>query len=197
MCWLMQWWVVGLHKANVTTKYYATATSVAIITCRQKNNNMRLVGSTNCEKSFLLHPLEIMFKSFVNPANGKYAWVDLEELEVAYLIDFRWSSKMISWSDFLLLLERQTVHLSRPKNTYATDLCISRDKSLSISVTGKSPDEYIGKYNVCDERESSMMATRWKVFKFHHQIPINDAKNIPPCPYCLSVSAMTGSEEDS
>ena len=85
-----------MHKANVTTKYYATATSVAIITCRQKNNKMRLVGSTNCEKSFLLHPLEIMFKSFVNPANGKYAWVDLEELEVAYLIDFRWSSKMIS-----------------------------------------------------------------------------------------------------
>ena len=121
-----------------------------------------------------------MFKRFVNPANGKYAWVSLEECEVAYMNDFRWSSEMISWSDFLLLMEVQTVHLPRPKNTYATDLCVSHDKILPIFATGISPVEYISKYNARDERESSMMATPWKVLEVHHQIPINGAKTFHP-----------------
>jgi len=73
-----------------------------------KNNNLLITGPTNCGKSFLLNPLEIVFKAFVNPANGKYAWIGLDECEVAYLNDFRWSQEMITWSDFLLLLEGQT-----------------------------------------------------------------------------------------
>lgn len=116
---------------------------------RQKNNII-LVGPTNCGKPFFLNPLEIVFKSFVNPANRKYPWVGLEECEVAYLNDFHWSSEII-WSDFLLL---QTVHLSRPKNIYATDLCIWRDNSLPIFATRKSQIEYIGKYNARDDWES-------------------------------------------
>ena len=54
---------------------------------RQKNNII-LVGPTNCGKPFFLNPLEIVFKSFVNPANRKYPWVGLEECEVAYLNDY-------------------------------------------------------------------------------------------------------------
>ena len=42
-----------------------------------------------------------------------------------------------------------------------------------------------------------MMSTRWKVLTFTHQIPVAEAKVIPPCARCFSVLTMTGSEEDS
>ena len=163
---------------------------------RQKNNNIMLVGPTNCGKSFLLNPLELIFKSFVNPWNGKYAWVRIDECEIVYLNDFCWSQGLIAWNDFLLLLEGQTVHLNHPKNMYATDLVITRDNTLPIFATGKSLIEYIRRYNTWDERESDMMATRWKVFTFYYQIPMSQAKHIPPCPHCFRKLAITGSEED-
>lgn len=55
------------------------------------------------------------------------------------------------------------------KNVYAMELYISRDNTLPMFATGKSPSEYISNNNICDERESSMMATWRKVFGFHHQ----------------------------
>ena len=79
---------------------------------------------------------------------------------------------------------------------YATDLCISRDNKFPIFATGKAPIEYIGKYNVRDDKESDMMSTRWKVFSFFKQIPIKEAKNIPLCPHCFSVLVMLGSEKE-
>ena len=63
-----------------------------------------------------------MFKAFVNPVTGRYPWVGPDECEVVYLNDFRWSTEIIAWSDSLL--EDKTVHLTRPKNQYATDMCI-------------------------------------------------------------------------
>jgi len=56
-----------------------------------------LVGPTNCGKSFLLNPIELMYNCFVNPASGKYAWVGLDEKEVAYLNDLRWTEELIRW----------------------------------------------------------------------------------------------------
>ena len=63
-----------------------------------------------------------MFKAFVNPATGRYFWVGPDECEVVYLNDFRWSTEIIAWSDCLLVVK--TVHLTRPKNQYATDMYI-------------------------------------------------------------------------
>ena len=72
---------------------------------RQKFNNIMLTGPTNCGKSFLLDPLELMFKCFTNPTADKYAWVPLEGCEVALINELRWTEEFIRWSDFLLLLE--------------------------------------------------------------------------------------------
>ena len=90
------------------------------------------------------------------PVTGKYAWVGLDECEVTYLNDFRWSPELIKWSDFLLLLEGQTVHLPRPTNIFATDLCIQRDNTLPIFATSKGPIEYVGQYNSRVEHETDM-----------------------------------------
>ena len=120
-----------------------------------------IVGPTNCGKSFLLDPLELIFKAFANPATTKYSWTNLENKEVAFLNDFRWSPESIAWSDFLLLLEGQTVNLPRPKNQFASDPLIDRSNNLAIFATSKSPIKYVGKFNLQDDRETDMMASRW------------------------------------
>ena len=48
--------------------FFACAMRNALIKGRQKNNNILIVGPTNCGKSFLLDPLKLIFISFVNPA---------------------------------------------------------------------------------------------------------------------------------
>lgn len=60
---------------------------------------------TNCGKTFLLKPLEIIFRTFTNPANAKYAWVGADQAEVIALQDFHWSSELICWKNLLILLE--------------------------------------------------------------------------------------------
>ena len=138
----------------------------------------------------------MIFKTFVNPSSTSYAWVGLDEHEVAYLNNFRYSQECIKWSDFLLLLEGHTVNLPRPKNQFNTDLKILRENTIPFSATSKRPIEYFGKYNMRDERETEMMASRWKVFTFHAQIPSEKVKNLVPCPHCFATLTMQGSEMD-
>ena len=104
-----------LKNNNINIYVFADALRECLKRGRKKNNNILLTGPTNCGKSFLLNPVELIFNCFVNPASGKYAWVGLDECELAYLNDFRWSAELIAWNEFLLLLEGQTVHLPRPK----------------------------------------------------------------------------------
>jgi len=108
---------------------------------------------------------------FVNPATGRYAWIGLDECEVAYLNDFRWSAEIIAWNNFLLLLEGQTVHLPRPKNQFATDMCIDRNNTIPFFATSKCAIEFIGKFNVKDERETDMMSSRWFTIPFKNSEP--------------------------
>ena len=186
-----------LLKNGINIYVFTSALRECIKKGRQKNTNVLLVGPTNCGKSFLLNPIELMYKSFVNPATGKYAWIGLDECEVAYLNDFRWSSEIIAWSDFLLLLEGQTVHLPRPKNQFATDMCIDRENTIPFFATSKGIIEYTGKYNMRDDRESDMMSSRWKVFTFTYQIPLRESKQLSPCPHCFSKLVMVGAELDT
>jgi len=179
---------------NNKMNLYSGAMRQALRKGRQKNNNVLITGPTNCGKSFLLNPLEIVFKAFVNPANGKYAWIGLDECEVAYLNDFRWSPEMITWSDFLLLLEGQTVNLPRPKNLYASDMRIDRSNTIPFFATSKGPIEYVGKFNVRDERETDMMSSRWLTICFEKQI--EEPKHVEPCAKCFSKLVMAGVSEN-
>ena len=175
---------------------FAAALRKCLTKGRAKHTNILLIGPTNCGKSFLLDPLELMFKAFVNPTTGRYAWVGIDECEVAFLNDFRWTSETISWSDLLLLLEGQTVHLPRPKNLYATDLVIDRKNKIPILATSKYPIEFC-KYNVRDERECDMMATRWNTFEFSRTITEEEEVQLDACPACFSKLVLMGAEEDA
>ena len=77
---------------------------------RGKYRNVLLKGVANCGKTFLLNPLNTVFKTFSNPATTTFAWLGAETAEVIFLNDFRWCAQIIPWHDFLLLLEGQKVH---------------------------------------------------------------------------------------
>ena len=51
-----------------------------------------------------------------------------------FLNDFRWNSELIARKEFLILLERQEVHLPS-KSYYNKDICVKHD--LPIFATGK------------------------------------------------------------
>ena len=75
----------------------------------------------------MLQPLNEIYKTFNNPATGTFAWVGVDEAEVIYLNDFRWSEKVISWQDLLKLLEGDKVHIPTPKTHYTQDILLEKD----------------------------------------------------------------------
>ena len=101
-----------------------------LISGRRKYRNIIIIGPANCGKTFLLRPLEDIFRTFPNPANDKYGWVGAEKAEVIFLNDFRWTSDLIKWKDFFLLLEGHKVHLPAPKNHFSSDLSIEKDTPI-------------------------------------------------------------------
>ena len=181
-----------LRNNKVNLYLFAAAMRQALQKGRQKKTNALIIGPTNCGKSFLFNPLEIVYKAFVNPANNKYCWIGLDECEIAYLNDFRWSTDMISWSDLINLLEGQTVNLPRPKNLYATDLTVDRSNTIPFFATSKSDIEFVGKYNSTDKQEDRMMSSRWMTFEFTTEIA--SPKHIDPCGKCFAKMVMAGYE---
>ena len=180
-----------LDKNDINVNSFARALRNAFTLGRQKGVNVMLVGKSDCAKSFLLKPIELIFKTFSNPATGKYAFVGLDEKEVLFLNDFRYSSEIIAWSEFLLLLEGDTVHLPRPKNMYATDIEIHRTNTMPIFATGATPITHR------DSIEEDMMASRWTVINFHYKIPREKIVKMPSCPSCFCKLVLEGMERDS
>ena len=116
-----------LRNNNIHPVVFGSALKDLLTKGRGKFRNVMLVGCADSGKSFLLNPLCKLFKTFVNPAVDKYAWVGVEKYEVIYLNDFRWSSALITGKDLLLLLEGHTVHHPAPKNHYSSDVSVDND----------------------------------------------------------------------
>lgn len=140
-------------------------------------------GPANTGKTFLLNPLNTIYKSFTNPATSTFAWVGAEKAEVIFLNDFRWNSQIIQWHDLLLMFEGQTVHLPAPKSHFSKDLEFNND--TPIFCTTKHDFVYV-KGGVIDGMETEMMAVRWKAFQFQRQIPQNEQLSIQPCARCFA-----------
>ena len=190
----MEWYECArqvLQLNSINPFVFADAMRQLLEHGRGKFRNLLIVGPANCGKTFLLKPLEIIFRAFTNPANDKYAWVGADQAEVIVLQDFRWSSELICWKDLLLLLEGENVKLPSPKNQFATDVCINTD--IPVFATSKAKIEFVGKHNTRDDRETEMMDVRWKIFEFTHRIPQVDQKIITPCPRCFTELVLLGS----
>ena len=141
---------------------------------------------------FLLQPLELIFKCFTSPAQGKYVWTGLDKAEVAFLNDVRWSKELIAWHELLNLLEGVPCILSRPKNVFAKDLPIPTSNGIPFFTTGIKSIEFVGAYGQRIERETDTIDNRLKIFEFTHQIPKNELLGIELCLKCFYVLVMLG-----
>ena len=95
-----------------------------------KFRNIMICGPANLVKTFILNPLSSVYTTFCNPACMSFAWVGAEDAKCIFLNDFRWSSQIIPWHDFLLMLEGQMVHLPAPKTQYAKDIVFDKDTPI-------------------------------------------------------------------
>ena len=181
-----------LNNNNINPYTFAEHMRKCLIVGRAKYHNIYLFGPKNCGKSFLLNPLEDIFKCFMNPTEGKYCWVGLEKCEVCILQDLSWSPELIKWTDFLILLEGQTVHLARPKNAFTTDLKIDKTNKIPFLATAKLPMVLKDSKEQIMKMDTDMMDSRWRFIEFTHSMPEEEIRRIPECPHCFSVLITRG-----
>lgn len=182
-----------LHTNGVNAFVFAAAVRNLLRVGRSKKNNILITGPTDCAKTFVLRPLTKIFNSFTNPSSGTYAFVGIQNKEIAFLNDFRYSADMIAWKDFLNLLEGIETHISTPKSHYAEDIELISD--IPIFGTSIGPIRYKGKSENASG-EDAMMETRWKEFKFTRSIPEAEQKVVPPCARCFAELITMGIEFD-
>ena len=84
--------------------------------------------------------------------------------------------------------------MPRPENQFATNLLIDQSDNLVNFATSKAPIKCVGKFNLQDERETDMMASRWQMFSFNHQI--ENPRVINPCSRCFAELILLGTEPE-
>ena len=97
---------------------------------------------------------------------------------------------MISWQEFLNLLEDQNVHLAALKSYFAEDICICND--ILILATSILPLQFVGRSSNIDK--NAMMDARWKMFHFTYQILDSEQENVIVCSKCFSQLTLLGNE---
>ena len=166
---------------NIDLNEFTASFKQALTVGRGKAINPMLTGITDCGKSFLVEPLEEIYRCFTSPAEGKFTWVELERKEVVILNDLRWSQELIAWDAFLRFLEGGTVQFTRPANLFNSPLLIDRSNDMAIFATGINEISYPG-----NKGETDMMKLRWKVFTFDTQVPRDKVdRKCQPCPRCF------------
>jgi len=181
-----QWLECALQLLNnnvIDVSKFQQSVGLLLDKGRGKYRNIMIIGPCDTGKTFILNPLTRIYNTFSNPASSTFAWVGADEAECIFLNDFRSSSTLIQWHDFLLMLEGQPVHLPAPKSHYAKDLVLEED--TPIFATGKRPLVYM-KNGVVDERETDMMSVRWIIFNFNAQVPREAQKELLPCGKCFA-----------
>ena len=173
--------VETLEDNNINVYHFQTSIKNALRYGRQKGNNVMLIGPSNCGKTFVLKPLAEIYKCFLSPASGTFAWVGAEKAEVVFLNDLRWNDKLLPWSDFLNLLEGLPIHIAAPKTHFAEDLLWNRNTPIFATSSSRLRKYDGGKIN---DIETGMMDTRWVYYEFFKQI--QDPEEIKACGKCFA-----------
>ena len=147
-----------LERNNIDCEELSFAVKELLQKGRGKGRNILLTGPTTYGKTLLFSPLTKIVNAFYSPATGTSAWVGVEDKEIILLNDFRWERSLITWTDILLLLEGDLVHLSAPKTHYCQDITINAD--TPIFCTSKAPIIFVKKGVVDDASQiASLPAT--------------------------------------
>ena len=120
-----------LNSNGISIERFSSAVYNALKRGRGKYRNAYLFGPANCGKTFLVSPLKEIFKYFVNPASGSFAWLGIENAEVVLLNNSRWKPSLIPWCELLQILEGDTVHFPVPKNLVSKDIVLDKDTPFS------------------------------------------------------------------
>ena len=99
------------------------------------------------------------------------------------LNDFRCSTSIIPWSDFLQTLEGDIVHLPAPKNFCNKNIEFTTD--TPFFATADAPLVLV-KDGSIDQTNTQMMSVHWRFFHFWKQIPEKDQICLAPCPRCFA-----------
>ena len=182
-----------LTNNHINAYVFAAAVRNLLQHGREKGGNILITGARDCAKTFILRPLTKIFRCFTNPSSGTYAFVGIQNKEVAFLNDLRYNTLMLPWQDFLNLLEGMEVHIPTPKTHYAEDIELETD--IPFFATSIGPIQFSGK-SVDADGENAMMATRWHEFKFTHSIPKSQQIKFPPCPRCFAELILMGENLD-
>ena len=77
-----------LTNNGINPVTFAAALRHLLQNSRGKYCNIIIVGPAKCGETFMLSPLQILFKTFSNPANDKHARIGADEAECIFLNDF-------------------------------------------------------------------------------------------------------------
>ena len=180
-------------KNNDVNKYvFADHVRELLKKGRGKGLNLMITGPSGCGKTFIINPLKDIFDTFSNPSSCKYAFVGVENKELIFLNDLRWTPEMIPWQEFLNLLEGQSLHLAAPKTHFSQDILLTSD--IPIFATSIGMVEFVG--SSTDIRgENSMMANRWREIKFYYSIPEEKQIKLKNCPRCFAELVFLGCDD--
>ena len=112
---------------------------------------------------------------------------------MVFLNDFRWSAATIPWEQLLQLCEGDDVRINALKNHCATYKLFPSSRDTPIFATS-STEIISNKNGVPMVKETKMMASRWKIFRFTHEIAEEDIKVVKPCGVCFC-KLLTDPEE--
>ena len=128
-----------------------------------------------------LNSLTEVFKCFVFPASGTFAWVGAEKADVIFLNDLRRNDKLIPCADSLNLSEGLPIHIQAPKTHFAEDI-LWGVKTPILATSSTQRRKYDG--GVVNEKETNMMRVRWNYFEFCK--PVTNSKVIKSCGHCFA-----------
>jgi len=185
-----------LERNNIDVKLWQEKFQNCLRYGRNKMNNIFLLGVRNCGKTFLLRPLNLIYKTFCNPASGSFNWIGAQNSEVILLNDFRYpaidkgADRVISWQDLLNLLDKDKLTIAAPKNHYAAD--IEWSKRQPIFGNGPFKIKYV-RYGEENSVETEMMDARVYYFQLRHPIPDDELDNtLIPCSRCFANLILDG-----
>ena len=168
---------------------------------RHKDRNIMLVGERNCAKTFLLEPLQAIFKkTFSSPASSQFGWLGVEEAQIIYLNDFRWvplhlKGGNIAWAAMLRLLEGGEAKLPAPMNSCSEHIVLTKENDVPVFCTSRGPLVFYNQFEAETQtprhaQENRMMSTRWKTFELTHVFEEEDKIECPECAYIASVGSF-------
>ena len=176
-----------LERNNSCVEEFSLTLTNLLVKRRGKGRKILIVAAASCTKTFLIKPLCTIFNAFDNPSKRTFNWVGVEEAEIIFLNDFRWSESIIASEDMLRLLEGNKIHVLTPKAHFAEDFLLEKDTPIFRTTPSRT---HIISNGTVNETESEMTGVRWTTFQFFHQMEKEDVNDVPPCPKCFADLVM-------